>query len=135
VDTDLVAFRHDAALLVLVQQRGDRRHEEARLHVVALQQGKDARHADAGAVLAPGHSPDRAAPVAQLVRLVVAVERERDRAAPASRPGWRAIRSAGADLLDQSTPAGLGPLPGLVGLRAPVHMGLLSRPPLGRTAP
>ena len=86
VDADLVAFGDDAALLVGIEQRGHGRHEEARFDVVPLQSVEDARHALAVAVLALRQPADRLAALAQLVGLVVGVERERHRAARAARP-------------------------------------------------
>ena len=84
----------DAALLVGVDQRRHRRDVERRLDAVALEQLQDARHRDPGAVLAPGHPPDRLAAVAQFVGFMIAVERQRDRAARAARPFARPQRSA-----------------------------------------
>ena len=127
VDADLVALGDDAALLVRVDQRGDRRHVERRLDAVAVEQFQDARHADPGAELAPGEPADRLAAVAQIAGLVIAVERQRDRAARAARPFARPQRPAGAHPVDQLAPVLLRPLPGFeIGFRS-VHGRLVAR--------
>ena len=93
MDADLVPLGDHLALLVGMEQGGDRRHVERRRHVVLLQHLQDARHADAVAVLAPGHAADRLAALAQLVGLVVA-SRTRSR----RRSARRSSRSSGAAL-------------------------------------
>ena len=100
VDADLVAFGHDAALLVGIQERGHGRHVEARRHAVPLQDVEDARHAPAVAVLALRQLADRAAAIAQLVGLVIGVERERDRATRAALPAVGLQRAAGPHVID-----------------------------------
>src|SRR5262245_53870496 len=72
----------------------------------------DARDADAVAVLAPAQPADRPAAVAQLVGLVVRVERERHGAAGAVGPVRRTHGAAGAHVVDDLPPLLLGPLPG-----------------------
>ena len=56
---DLVPRCGDAPCLVGVEQRRDRRHEEARAHIMRGEEPKDARHAGAASELAPGQAPDR----------------------------------------------------------------------------
>ena len=111
VQSDLVAVGNHPALFVGMQQRRDGRHEERGAHVGFRQCREDARDADPVAVLTPGHAPDRRAAVAQLVGLVVAVERQRNRAAG---PTWPALwfqRSPRAHLVDTPAPFVLWPLP------------------------
>ena len=111
VQSDLVAFgdrpgavRRDAA----APRRPARKTWRARS---AFDSVEDARHADAAAVLAPGHAPDRLAAVAQLVGLVVAIEGQRNRAAGPARPALRFQRSPRAHLVDTPAPFVLRPLP------------------------
>jgi hypothetical protein len=111
VDADLVPLGDHLALFVRVEQGDHRRHIEGRRHVVLLEHLQDARHADAIAVLAPGHAADRFSAVAQLVGLVVRVERDREGAARAVLPGFRPIAASGAHLIDQLAPVLLRPLP------------------------
>src|SRR5262249_47275000 len=113
VDADLMALGDDPALLVGMQQSHDRRNVESCADAEALEQCKDARHADARTVLAPAQPPDRLAAVAQLVGLVIGIEGERDRAACAVLPGFGPIGPAGADVADQFAPVFLRPLPRL----------------------
>src|SRR5262249_4241196 len=58
---------------------------------------------------------DGGAAVAQVAGLVVAVERERDRAARAILPGRRLERAPGPHVVDDAAPLRLGPLPGFGG--------------------
>ncbi len=111
VDADLVALGGDAPLLVRIEKRGHRRHEEGCLHIP--QDGQDARHALAIPVLPLGKPADRLAAFAQLVGLVVGVERERYRAARAAVPGLRTQRLPGAHAVHDLAPALLGVLPRL----------------------
>src|SRR5713226_6803644 len=114
-----MALGDDPALLVGVNQRGDRRNIETRLDPVAFEQLEDARHADAIAVLAPGEAPDRLAAVAQIAGLMIAVEGQRHRAARGARPLTRAQRASGAHPLDQLLPMRVRPLPGFeIGFRS-----------------
>ena len=75
VDADLVSLLDHPALLVRVEQGGDRRHVERCAGAVALEHLEDARHADAVAELAPAHPADRLATLAQLIGFMIAVER------------------------------------------------------------
>ena len=113
MDADLVAFRHHAALLVLVEERGDGRHEEGRLGVVFGKRVQDARHALAVAVLALRHAADGFAAVAQFVRLVIRIEREGDGAAGAVLPLRRLHGASCADVIHLAAPGLLVPRPGL----------------------
>src|SRR5215469_1279 len=108
---DLMALADDAALFVGVQQRRDRRYEKRRLDLVFVQELEDARHADPRAHLAPGEPADRLAALAQIAGLMIAVERQRHRAARAARPFRRPQRLAGAHPVDQLAPMRLRPLP------------------------
>ncbi len=112
MDADLVAFGDDAPLLVRIEQRTHGRHIEGRRHRVFREQFQDARDADTIAVLSPRHAPDRLAAVAQLIGLVVGIERQRERAARAALPALGPIGLAGADLVDQPAPVLFRPLPG-----------------------
>ena len=60
--------------------------EDACRGAQATEQCKDARNAYAVAILSPRHATDRLSAIAQLVGLVIAVERERDGATGAPRP-------------------------------------------------
>ena len=113
MDTDLVAFGHDAALLIGMQQRRDGRHVKGRRHVVLFQHRQDARDADAGAIFAPRHAADGFAALAQLIGLMVAVKRERDRTARAVLPGGGPQRAACAHLIHKPAPMRLRPFPWL----------------------
>src|SRR5205807_4390829 len=108
---DLVPFRHHPALLVGMQERGDRRYIERGRHAVALEQLEDARHADPVAELPPAHPAKRLAAIAQLVGLMIAVEGKRQRAARATLPALRAQRAPGAHVVDDTAPMLLRPLP------------------------
>src|SRR5262249_15138591 len=112
VDADLVSLGDDAALLIGMNERRHGRDVERRLDAVALEQLQDARHPDAIAVLPPGEPADRLAAVAQLIRLMVAVKGQRDRAARAARPARRAQRPPGAHPRHQLAPMLFRPLPG-----------------------
>ena len=74
MDAKFVALGGNAPLLVLVEQRRDRGHEEGRLGVVFCKRVENARHALAVAVLALRHPADGFAAIAQLVRLMIRVE-------------------------------------------------------------
>ncbi|MNC85710.1 hypothetical protein D3C83_13220 [compost metagenome] len=111
MDRHLVALGDDAALLVGMQQRGDRGHVKAGLHVVAPEQIEDARHPDPRAELAPGEPADRLAAFPQIAGFVVAVEGQGDRAARAAGPLLGPQRAARAHPVDQAAPMRLGPLP------------------------
>src|ERR1700730_15271879 len=89
-------------------------------------QSQDARDADTIAILAPRHAPDRLAAVAQLIGLMIGIERQRKRAWCAALPGLGPIGLAGADLVDQPAPVLFRPLPRLhlsFELRRLVHDG------------
>src|SRR5262249_3048507 len=128
VDPKLVALAHDATLLVGVDQSRHRRDVEGGGDVVAGEEGQDARHADAVAVLAPAEPTDGGAAIAQLVGLVVGVEGQRDGAARAARPFRGPERPAGTDMVDDGTPLLLWPLPGLNSYRIVRHRVLLDAP-------
>src|SRR5215472_15221589 len=76
------------------------------------EQIQDRGDADAIAILSPRHAPDRFAPVAQLVGLVIGIERQRERAARAALPARRTKAAASTDLVDEAAPVRLRPLPG-----------------------
>src|SRR4051812_39950578 len=114
VDADLVAFGNDAALLIRIEERGDGGHEEARLDVLSFQDLEDSGNALAISVLPLRQLADGLAAVAQLVRLMVGVEGERDRAARAAFPLRRPQRASGAHVVDERAPVRLGPLPRLL---------------------
>src|SRR6516162_6195092 len=76
------------------------------------EQFQDARHADAIAILSPRHATDRFAAVAQLVRLVIGIEGQREGAARTTPPAFRTKTAAGADLVDETAPMLFRPLPG-----------------------
>ena len=114
VNADLVALGDVRALFVGIQQRDHGGHEEARLDVRPIEQRADARQGGAGAVLAPAELARRGPPSAQRARLVVRIERQRDRAARAVLPARRLQRAAGAHLADDAAPLRLGPLPGQI---------------------
>ncbi len=111
MDADLVTLGDDPALLLGVQQCRHRRHIKARLDPVLFEHLQNARHADPVAVLAPGEPPDRFPAVAQIGSLVVAVERQRHRAARAPRPFGGPQGPPGAHPVDQPAPMLLRPLP------------------------
>src|ERR1700730_8277639 len=106
-----MALGDHPALLVGMEQRGDRRHVEGRRRRMALENLEDARHALPVAELAPAHAAERLAALAQLVGLVVAVEGERERAARAVLPRRRAQAPPGAHVVDEAAPMLLRPLP------------------------
>src|SRR5437016_14133622 len=111
MDADLVPFGDDAALLVGVNKRGDGGHIERRLHVIALKQLQDARHANPVAELPPGEPSDRLAAVAQVAGFMVAIERQRDGAARAAWPSRRTQGAAGPHPPNELSPMLLRPLP------------------------
>src|SRR5262249_30095058 len=113
VDRHFVPCRDDALLLLGIELRRHRRHEEGRPDGVLLEQLQNPRHALAGSILALREPADRLASFPQLVRLVVGVERERDRAARAAGPLLRLERPPGAHAVHDRAPALLRPLPGL----------------------
>src|ERR1700756_4139226 len=133
MDADLVPFGDDATLLVAVEQRDDAGHIEGRGHPMPGEQFQNARDADAIAILSPRHAPDRFAAVAQLVGLVIGIERQRERASRAVLPGLRTKAAAGANLVDEAAPMRFRPLPGLQ-LGHVVHGGppTVSLTPTGR---
>ena len=93
MDAKLVALRRHAALLVLVEERRDRRNEEGRLGVMFCKRIENARHALAVAVLALRHAADGFAAVAQFVRLMIRIERESHRATRSVLPSLPASSS------------------------------------------
>src|SRR5262249_57764828 len=93
-------------------QWGGRRDKGACLDVLLLQDFEDARHTLPVPVLALRQPPDRLPAFAQLVGLVIGIERQRHRAARAAGPALRPQRPAGAHAADDAAPALLGPLPG-----------------------
>src|SRR5262245_25847466 len=113
MDADLVPFSDDTTLLVAIKQRDDARHIEGCRHRMLCEQFQDTRHAYAIAILSPCQATDRFAAVAQLVGLVIGIEREREGAARATLPALRTKATAGADLADETAPMGFRPLPGL----------------------
>src|ERR1044072_931613 len=124
MNTDLVPLGDDAPLLVRIEQRTHGRYVEGRRHRVFSKQFQDARDADTIAVLPPRHAPDRLAAVAQLIGLMIGIERQRKTASRAALPGPGPIGLAGTDLVDQPAPVLLRPLPGLhlsLELRRLVH--------------
>ena len=104
---------HDAALLVGVEEGGDGGDVERGGDLVPGEQLQDAGNPDAVAVLAPGEPADRLTAVAQLVRVVVGVERERDGAPRVTQPVRGPEGAASADVVDERAPLRFGPLPGL----------------------
>ena len=126
MDDDLVAFGHDAALLVGVEEGGDGGDVERGGDLVPGEQLQDAGHPDAVAVLAPGEPADRLAAVAQLVRVVVGVERERDGAPRVTQPVRGSKGAAGPDVVDEGAPLDVGPLPGLHRWRCVRHVAAAS---------
>src|ERR1700736_5033319 len=113
MDANFMALRHHPALLVGMQEGGDRRHVKGTLDPVPFQHVQDPRNASSIAVLTPRQAADRLTAVAQIACLVIAVERHSDRAAGAARPFGRPQPPSGADAVDQLAPMLLGPLPGL----------------------
>src|SRR6185312_5408319 len=113
MDADLMAFGDDASLLVAIEQGDDGGHVERRRHGMPCKQLQDARDADAIAILSPRHASDGFAPVAQLVGLVIGIERQREGASRATLPALRTIGAPGADLIDEAAPMRFRPLPGL----------------------
>src|SRR5262249_10949183 len=77
-------------------------------------QGADARNCGAIAVLALRQAPGRILVVAQGNRIMVAVERQRDRDPRSVLPLRRLERAAGPYLVDLGAPYLFGPLPGLL---------------------
>src|SRR5215475_4956949 len=114
MDADLVSFGDDATLLVAIEQRDDAGHIEGRRHRMLGEQFQDTWDADAITVLSPGHAPDRFAAVAQLVGLVIGIERQRERASRAVLPAPWTKAAAGADVVDEATPMLFRPLPGFL---------------------
>src|SRR6266404_8598670 len=113
MDTDFMALCHHPALLVRMQEGGDRRHVKRAPDAVLSQHVEDPRHAYPIAVLTPRQAADRLTAVAQIACLVIAVERNSDRATGTARPFGRPQPLSGADAVDQLAPMLLGPLPGL----------------------
>src|SRR5689334_1070061 len=111
MNPDLVTLGDDAALLVGMDQPDDRWNVERRLDAVPFEQFEDARHRDPRTVLAPGQPPDRLTAVAQLVGLMVAVERQRNRAPRTAGPFARPQKRPGAHPVDQPAPMLVRPLP------------------------
>src|SRR5207248_8578510 len=95
VNADSMPFGDDPALLVWVEQRGDGGDVEAGLDPVLFQDLQNPRHTDPITVLAPCQAPDRLAAVAQIARLMVAVEGQRDGAPRAARPFGRSQLTSG----------------------------------------
>src|SRR5262249_8606624 len=108
---DLVTITDDALLLVRVELRDHRGHEEGGADVVAPQQVENSWHARAGAVLALREARHRGRALAQRARLVVGVEGQRDAHASAVLPACGLQRASGADFLDGATPTVFGPAP------------------------
>src|SRR5262249_15335163 len=94
-----------------MEQRGDAGHVEGRRHRVTLENFEDAGHALAVAKLAPAHAAERLAALAQLVRLMIAVEGERERAACAVLPLRRTQGPPRAHVVDEAAPVFFRPLP------------------------
>ena len=113
MNADLMSCRGKRPLLVGIGERGHRRHVKGCADVMAGQQRGDARHAHPRAILAPGQPPDGFAAVAQLVGLVIGIERQREGASRAIRPAFWPERPAGPDLIQDGAPMLFGPLPGL----------------------
>src|SRR5947208_9449380 len=114
-----MSFGHDPALLVGVEECGHSRHVERGLDAIFGQPVEDPWHPDPVAELAPGQAADRLAAVPQITGLVVAIERQRNRAACAAWPLCRSQPPPGEDAVDELAPLFLGPLPGFeVGLRS-----------------
>src|SRR5215831_15926812 len=112
MDADLVPLGDNATLLVAIEQRNDAGHVKGCRHRMFGEQFQDARDADAIAILSPRHASDRSAAVAQLVRLVIGIERQRERASRAVLPAVWTKAAAGADLVDEAAPMLFRPLPG-----------------------
>ena len=74
MNADLVSRRDQRLLFLGINQRRYRRYVKGSAHVVARQQRGDARHADPGAILAPGQPPDGFAAVTQFIGLMVGIE-------------------------------------------------------------
>src|SRR3954451_7248135 len=113
MDANLMTLGDQAALLLPIKERGDRGHEKARPDARAPQDFQDARDSLPGTVLPLREAPDRLAAIAQLVRVVIGIERERHGAAGAAVPAFRLERPPGAHLLDDAAPLLVLPLPGL----------------------
>jgi hypothetical protein len=114
MDADLVAVGDHRALLVGIELRHHRRHEEARLDGVPVEQLANARHRGAVAVLALRQPAGRILAVAQWNRIMVAVERQRDGDPRAALPHRRLERAASAHLVDLGAPGLFRPFPGLL---------------------
>src|SRR6202047_5600481 len=113
MDANFMALRHHPALLVGMQEGGDRRHVKRALDPMLFQHVQDPRHAYPIAVLTPRQAADRLTAVAQIACLVIAVERHSDRATGAARPFGRPQPQSCGGAVDQLAPMLLGPLPGL----------------------
>src|SRR6516162_7437640 len=109
MDADLVPVSRDAAHLLLMQQSRDGRIEESDRNRLALHQGAQTRHALAIAVLTLTDAHRARIGVAQRDRLVIGVERERDRATRPVGPGLRPQAAAGPRPLDDAAPNGFLP--------------------------
>src|SRR5262245_63247743 len=109
-----MALGDDASLLIRVEQRRDSRHVEGCLDPVTVEKLQNARYADAVAVLAPRHSANRFAAVAQVARLMVAVEGQGHRASRPAFPRLRSKASARPHLVDELAPMRFRPLPRLL---------------------
>src|SRR4030095_10075239 len=112
-----MALGDAGARLLGMEQGRDGRHVERRFHAVPVEQGADARYADPAAVFAPAQPADRLAAGAQLVGLMLGIERRRRGAARAVCPRGGPIALAGTHLLHQIAPMLLTPLPGFELLR------------------
>jgi hypothetical protein len=128
VDPQLVTLADDTPLLVGVDEGRHRRHVERGGDAVAGEEGQDAGHPDAVAVLPPAQPGDGLAAVTQLVGLVVGVEGQRDGAASAVRPLRGPEGPTSADVVHDGTPLLLRPLPGLDRCRIVRHRVLLGAP-------
>ncbi|MNE63019.1 hypothetical protein D3C80_1583430 [compost metagenome] len=111
MQADLVAFCNHAPLLVRIEQGGDGRYEEGRRNRGGGKRFENTRHALAIAILALRHAADGFAAVAQLIGLVVAIERKCHGATRAALPGLRLQRPARANLLDLAAPGPFFPFP------------------------
>src|SRR5437016_13837 len=118
MDADLMALGDDPPLLVRVEECCHRWHVERALDAVFGKQIENPRNPDPVAELAPGQATDRLAAIPQIAGLVVAVERQRDRAPRTAGPLGRPQPPPGADAVDELAPLFFRPLP-----RFEVHLG------------
>ena len=114
VECDLVSGGCARCDLLRMEERRHRWDEEGNGNPVPIEESEDARDGDPGAVFALRELAGVRFPAAQRNRLVIRIERERNRDGRPVRPSRRFEGSPGADTADVAAPPGLLPRPGFV---------------------